>query len=343
MKIVIVDDNETNLVLMATLARNVAPLQPVTYQDPELALRETLRDGADMIVIDYMMPVLDGIGFIEAIRKDRAFADVPIIMVTAADERSVRRRALEVGATDFLSKPVDTTEMKLRLTNLMRLRRAHNLLNDRAALLGEEVKAATAALREAALELVTRLAQAAEFRDPETGGHIQRMARYSVVIGRALGMPGKYLDDLLTAAPLHDLGKVGIPDAVLLKPGKLDPDELGVMRMHAQIGEQLLSDSQHPLIQMACEIAGAHHEKWDGSGYPRGLKGEDIPLSGRIVAVADVLDALTSERPYKKAWTFDAAREFILQGKGQHFCPRCVDAMVASWNEVLKVHEDFPD
>lgn len=343
MKIVIIDDNETNLVLMAALASGVSPLQPVTYQDPELALSETLRDGADMIVVDYMMPVLDGIGFIEAIRKDRAFADVPIIMVTAADERSVRRRALEVGATDFLSKPVDTTEMKLRLTNLMRLRRAHNLLNDRAALLSEEVKAATAALREAALELVTRLAQAAEFRDPETGGHIQRMARYSVVIGRALGMPSKYLDDLLTAAPLHDLGKVGIPDAVLLKPGKLDPDELGVMRMHAQIGEQLLSESQHPLIQMACEIAGAHHEKWDGSGYPRGLKGEDIPLSGRIVAVADVLDALTSERPYKKAWAFDAAREFIVQGKGQHFCPRCVDAMLASWVEVLQVHADFPD
>ncbi len=343
MKIVIIDDNETNLILMEALARSVAPLQPVTFLDPEEGLRETLRDGADLIVIDYMMPVLDGIHFIEAIRQHRQFADVPVIMVTAADERSVRRRALEVGATDFLSKPVDTIEMKLRLTNLMRLRRAHNLLNDRAALLADEVQAATSALREAALELVTRLAQAAEFRDPETGGHIQRMARYSVVIGKALGMPSNYLNDLLTAAPLHDLGKVGIPDAVLLKPGKLDPSELDVMRGHAQIGEQLLSQSQHPLIQMACEIAGSHHEKWDGSGYPRGLRGEDIPLSGRIVAVADVLDALTSERPYKKAWTFDAAREFIVRGRGQHFCPRCVDALVGCWGEVLQVYGAFPD
>ena len=343
MKIVIIDDNETNLILMAALARSVAPLQPVTFQDPEEGLRETLRDGADLIVIDYMMPVLDGIRFIEAIRQHRQFADVPVVMVTAADERSVRRRALEVGATDFLNKPVDTIEMKLRLTNLMRLRRAHNLLNDRAALLAEEVQEATSALREAALELVTRLAQAAEFRDPETGGHIQRMARYSVVIGRALGMPSNYLNDLLTAAPLHDLGKVGIPDAVLLKPGKLDPGELDVMRGHAQIGQQLLSDSQHPLIQMACEIAGSHHEKWDGSGYPRGLRGEDIPLSGRIVAVADVLDALTSERPYKKAWTFDDARDFIVQGRGQHFCPRCVDALLGCWSEVLQVYEAFPD
>lgn len=343
MKIVIIDDNDTNLILMAALARSVAPLEPVTYQDPEIALRETLNSGADLIVVDYMMPVMDGIQFIEAIRQHRPFVDVPIIMVTAAEERSVRRRALEVGATEFLSKPVDTTEMKLRLTNLMRLRRAHNLLNDRAALLANEVEAATSALREAALELVTRLAQAAEFRDPETGGHIQRMARYSVVIGRALGMPSSYLNDLLTAAPLHDLGKVGIPDAVLLKPGKLDAEELDVMRMHAQIGEQLLSDSRHPLIQMACEIAGSHHEKWDGSGYPRGLQGESIPLSGRIVAVADVLDALTSVRPYKKAWTFDEAKDFIVDGRGRHFCPRCVDALLASWSEIQQVHQDFPD
>jgi putative two-component system response regulator len=343
MKIVIIDDNETNLVLMGALARSVEPLQPVTFLDPKAGLDETLRDGADLIVVDYMMPELDGISFIEVVRRHKQFADVPIIMVTAANERSVRRRALEVGATDFLSKPVDTTEMKLRLTNLMRLRQAHNLLNNKAALLAREVEEATSALREAALELVTRLAHAAEFRDPETGGHIQRMARYSVIIGRALGMPNAYLGDLLTAAPLHDLGKVGIPDSVLLKPGKLDADEFDVMRMHAKIGEELLSDSHHPLIQMACEIAGAHHEKWDGSGYPRGLQGESIPLSGRIVAVADVLDALTSERPYKKAWTFDDARNFIVNGRGQHFCPRCVDALLASWGEVLQVHEAFPD
>jgi response regulator RpfG family c-di-GMP phosphodiesterase len=169
------------------------------------------------------------------------------------------------------------------------------------------------------------------------------MARYSVVIGRRLGMPGDYLDDLLTAAPLHDLGKVGIPDAVLLKPGKLESDEMVIMRTHAEIGERLLSNSRHPLIQMACEIAGSHHEKWDGTGYPKGLKGDAIPLSGRIVAVADVLDALTSVRPYKRAWTFDEARDFILQGRGAHFCPRCVDAMVASWDEVQLVAAEFPD
>lgn len=343
MKIVIIDDNTTNLTLMAALARAVVPHEPVVYEDPRLALRETLEHGADLIVVDYMMPELDGIAFIEAVRQRRELADVPIVMVTAAEERSVRRRALEVGATDFLSKPVDVTEMKLRLTNLIQLRHARNLLNDRAALLAEEVKAATAALRAGAMELITRLAQAAEYRDPETGGHIQRMARYSVVIARALGMPQPYLDDLLTAAPLHDLGKVGIPDAVLLKPAKLEPDELHIMRTHAEIGEKLLADSQHPLVQMACEIAGAHHEKWDGSGYPRGLAGEAIPLSGRIVAVADVLDALTSVRPYKKAWSLDDAREFIVQGREAHFCPRCVDALLSTWEDIVRVHREIPD
>jgi len=343
MKIVIVDDNETNLILMGALARSVEPLVQVTYSDPRVALGETLRDGADIIVVDYLMPDLNGIQFIEAIRQHHRFADVPIIMVTAAEERSVRRQALEAGANDFLGKPLDTIEMRLRLTNLLRLRRAHNLLNDRAALLAEEVQAATSALREAALELVTRLARAAEFRDPETGGHLQRMARYAVVIGQGMGLSSSYLGDLLTAAPLHDLGKLGIPDAVLLKPAGLSAAETDVMRTHAQIGEKLLSASQHPLIQMACEIAGSHHEKWDGSGYPRGLRGEAIPLSGRIVAVADVLDALTSARPYKKAWSFDDARDFIVQGRGQHFCPYCVDALLGNWADILGVFEAFPD
>lgn len=343
MKIVIVDDNATNLVLMAALAKTVHAGEILTYEDPRQALAQTIELGADLIVIDYMMPDLDGIAFIERLREHREFEDVPIVMVTAAGDRTIRRRALEAGATDFLNKPVDTIEMKLRLTNLTQLRQARNLLNDRAALLADEVQKATSALRAGALELVTRLAQAAEFRDPETGGHIQRMARYSVVIGRALGMPPPYLDDLLTAAPLHDLGKVGIPDAVLLKPGKLESDELVIMRTHAEIGERLLSDSENPLIQMACEIAGAHHEKWDGSGYPRGLKGEAIPLSGRIVAVADVLDALTSERPYKKAWSFDDARAFIVEGRERHFCPRCVDALLENWEEIQQVHAAFPD
>ena len=343
MKIVIVDDNATNLVLMAALARAAEATEVRTYESPRQALSETIEQGADLIIVDYMMPEIDGIEFIQKLREHRDFTDVPMVMVTAAGDRSIRRRALEVGATDFLNKPVDTIEMKLRLANLTQLRQARNLLNDRAALLALEVQKATAALRSGALELVTRLAQAAEFRDPETGGHIQRMARYSVVIGRALGMPPAYLDDLLTAAPLHDLGKVGIPDAVLLKPGKLESDELVIMRTHAEIGERLLSDSSNPLIQMACEIAGAHHEKWDGSGYPRGLKGEAIPLSGRIVAVADVLDALTSVRPYKRAWSFDEARTFIVEGRARHFCPRCVDAMLAQWDEIQQVHAQFPD
>lgn len=343
MQIVIVDDNATNLTLMAALARSVEGAEIRTYEDPLAALAQTLELGADLVIIDYMMPELDGITFIERLRERREFADVPVVMVTAAGDRQIRRRALEAGATDFLNKPLDTIEMRLRLSNLTQLRQARNLLNDRAALLSDEVNKATAALRASALELVTRLAQAAEFRDPETGGHIQRMARYSVVIGRALGLTPSELEDLLTAAPLHDLGKVGIPDAILLKPARLDDDELVIMRTHAEIGARLLAGSEFPLIRMACEIAASHHEKWDGTGYPLGLKGEAIPLSGRIVAVADVLDALTSVRPYKRAWTFEEARAHIIEGRGRHFCPRCVDALLENWDEVQRVHAEFPD
>jgi putative two-component system response regulator len=343
MKILVVDDSPVNLKLLGTLVAAAAGAVPDCMSDAAAALAHALAHPQDLVVVDYMMPVVDGLQFIERLRASDAGRDAPIVMVTTADALGIRQRALAVGATDFLTKPIDSVELKLRVRNLLALRRAQNLLADRAALLSAEVSLAMADVRAREHELVMRLARAAESRDPETGGHIQRMAHYSALIARGLGRDEAFCTRLLAAAPMHDIGKVGTPDHVLLKPGPLTEQELAQMREHTRIGERILGESASPLLQMACQIAGAHHERWDGLGYPRGLAGERIPLAARIVAVADVLDALTTVRPYKPAWSFDAAREHIERGRGSHFEPRCVDALLNSWDGALEIHRRFPD
>jgi response regulator RpfG family c-di-GMP phosphodiesterase len=343
MNIVIVDDNAVNLMLMAALARSATGVEPLRFDDPVIGLEWCQANGADLIVVDFMMPRMDGHQFIEAVRATPHLADVPVVMVTATGQNAVRRRALEIGATDFLTKPVDSTEIKLRLRNLLQLRHAQNLLRDRAALLADEVRKATEAIVLRERDLIVRLSRAAEFRDPETGGHIQRMAHYAASIARHLGEPESYAQALLTAAPMHDVGKLGTPDHILLKNGTLDAAELVEMHRHAEIGGRILADTDSPLLKLACEIAETHHEKFDGSGYPRGLKGEQIPLGGRIVAVADVFDALNSNRPYKKAWSLDDSRAYVEQHSGSHFDPRCVDAFVRAWDDVVEIRAQFPD
>jgi response regulator RpfG family c-di-GMP phosphodiesterase len=343
MNIVIVDDNAVNLVLMAALARSATNFEPQRFDDPVAGLAWCREHGADLIVVDYMMPNMDGHQFIEQVRATPQLADVPVIMVTAAGQSEVRRTALQLGATDFLTKPVDSTEMKLRLRNLLQLRLAQNLLRDRAAHLAEEVRVATGSILLRERDLIMRLSRAAEFRDPETGGHIQRMAHYAATIARHLGQPESYADALLTAAPMHDVGKLGTPDHILLKKDRLSPAEMDEMHRHAEIGGRILADTDSPLLRLACEIAETHHEKWDGSGYPRGLKGEQIPLGGRIVAVADVFDALNSTRPYKQAWSMEASRAYLEEHSGRHFDPACVQAFVAGWDDVLAIRARFPD
>lgn len=343
MNIVIVDDNAVNLMLMAALARSATGMDPACFDDPARGLEFCLEHGADLVVVDYMMPGMDGHRFIELLRAAPGLADVPVVMVTAAGQSEVRRRALETGATDFITKPVDSNEMKLRLRNLLQLRRAQNLLRDRAALLAEEVRQATEAIVLREREVIMRLSRAAEFRDPETGGHIQRMAHYAALIARHLGEPESFAQALLTAAPMHDVGKLGTPDHILLKRDRLTHEERVIMQQHAEIGGRILCDSDSPLLRLAGEIAETHHEKFDGSGYPRGLAGEQIPLGGRIVAVADVFDALNSQRPYKKAWPMQESRAYIEQHSGTHFDPRCVRAFIAGWEDVLAIRALFPD
>jgi putative two-component system response regulator len=296
-----------------------------------------------LLIVDYMMPPPDGIEFIRQFRASPLNADIPVLMITADHEKGTRYQALETGANDFLNKPIDNAEFKARLKNMLALRRSQKALQDRAAWLAEKVGEATREILDREREIVVRLSRAAEFRDPETGAHIQRMSNYAQLIARQLGLPDSECQLILQTAAMHDVGKIAIPDQILLKPGRLDEDELAIMRTHAEKGYEILSGSQSTLLDVASVIARSHHERWDGSGYPQALKGEAIPLHGRIVSVADVFDALTTERPYKPAWSIEQAVAFLNDGAGTHFDPACVTAFLARLDEALAIRAAFRD
>ena len=343
MQVVIIDDSDINLTLLRHLVAQLDDCTSVSFPDPIDGLAHCLKVMPDLVIVDYMMPVLDGVELIRRFRLAPGRADIPVLMITANDEADVRYRALQTGANDFLSKPIDKTEFLARARNMSALRANQKRLEDRASWLAEEVLKATEEIRSREQETILRLSRAAEFRDPETGAHILRMAHYSWFIAVRMGLPADQQQLLLEAAPMHDVGKVGTPDNILLKPGRLTPEEFEIMKQHAPMGHKILSGSNSPLLQMAAEIALSHHEKFDGSGYPNGLAGEQIPLVGRIVAVADVFDALTSERPYKKAWPIDQAVDMLKENRGSHFDPACIAAFLQNFDEVLAARSRFKD
>ena len=343
MRIAIIDDNPVNLKLMDNLVRRVGEFAPTLFQDSGAGLAWCLDNEPDLIIVDYMMPPPDGLEFIRRFREVPANADIPVLMITADHEKETRYAALETGANDFLTKPIDNSEFRARLRNMISLRRNQRALADRAAWLAEKVAEATSEILDREREMITRLSRAAEFRDPETGAHILRMAHYSRLIAEQIGLSGEMQELILGAAPMHDVGKIAIPDHILLKPGRLDEPELVVMRTHAEKGYEILRGSKSKMLDLAAVIAWTHHEKVDGTGYPRGLRGDDIPLPGRIVAVADVFDALTSERPYKKAWEIERATAWLRENAGRHFDTACVDAFLARENDFLEIRASFQD
>lgn len=341
--VLIIDDSDINLTLIKALVQRLGDCDPVLFDHPLRALEWCGDHIPDLIIVDYMMPDMDGLEFIRSFRTLDGRAEIPVLMITANDQKDVRYEALQGGANDFLNKPIDRVEFSARARNMLTLRRGQKFLADRAQHLAALVDEQTREIRGREKELVLRISRAAEFRDPETGAHIQRMAHYSQLIAEALGLPGVEQQLILEAAPMHDVGKIGIPDYILLKPGKLTAEEFTIMKGHARIGYELLCNSGSRVLQAGAEIANAHHEKFDGSGYPNGLQGEAIPLFGRIVAVADVFDALTSERPYKKAWPLEEACRFLEEGCGSHFDPVCVRAFLARWDKVLAIRRQFQD
>jgi len=339
-RLVIVDDSDSASGHLARLvADNIPDCETVTFTNSAVALDYCLVNEVDLLIVDYLMPPPDGLEFIDRYRAAPARQDVPIIMVTSRDEPEVRYKALQLGATDFLTKPVDSIEFVTRTRNLLSLSRSRGMLARRADWLAAEVREATRSIVEREREAILFLCRAAEHRDPETAQHLTRMAAYSRLITSAVAGDEEQVELITTAAPMHDIGKIGIPDQILLKPGRLTEEETAVMRRHTTYGGEILAGSGSVLLQTAATIALSHHERFDGGGYPNGLRGRDIPLAGRITALADVFDALTSRRPYKDAWPLDQARAYLEAESGSHFDPDCLAALLSRWDEVRAMVE----
>jgi putative two-component system response regulator len=339
--IVLIDDIQINLTLLWHLVKRIEGYNSISFLNPLEALEWCCNNPHELIIVDYMMPNMDGIEFIKQFRANSIIQRTPVLMVTANEYMDVRYKALEAGATDFLNKPIDKTEFTIRVKNMLALYDTQRKLADKAQWLAEEIQKAIKEIRDRESELIHRLSKAAEYRDPETGLHIKRMSWYSKHIATQLGLSLEEQELILEAAAMHDIGKVGIPDAILLKPGKLTESEFYFMKEHAKIGYDILNGSSSRLMRMGAEIALVHHEKYDGTGYPNGLKGEEISIYGRIIAVADVFDALTSTRPYKQAWPIEKAIAFLKNNSGKHFDPQCVAAFLKDWNNVLTIRNRF--
>lgn len=317
-RILVVDDEPTNLQLLRYILEEKYRLMFAT--DGAKALQLAREQHPDLILMDIMMPVMNGYDTVRALKADPATRHIPVIFVTAMSEVEDEALGFEIGAVDYLTKPVSPPIVLARV-------RTH------LALVGVEELNATR------LQIIQRLGRAAEYKDNETGLHVIRMSHYARVLGLATGMDEEDAEQLLNAAPMHDVGKIGIPDDILLKPGKLTEQEWDVMRRHPYIGYKIIGEQASPLLSLAAEIAYTHHEKWDGSGYPRRLQGEEIPLAGRIVALADVFDALTTARPYKAAWSVEQAVELIRSEAGRHFDPNLVPLFLDRLPQLLEIRE----
>jgi len=334
-----IDDNEQNLMLLEAFADQI-DLKVISFSDSLKAFEFITNNEVDIIFTDYMMPDMNGLELIKKFREVNSAT--PIIMITAAGEDS-REKALEVGATDFLNKPIDLTEFIVRTKNLLALRTAHIQLQNRAKQLEVEVQKATKDLISREHESLIVLGKTAEFKDPETANHIARVAHYSKLLANKYGLDETTQETIYYASPFHDIGKVGIKDNILLKPGKLDDDEFEIMKTHATIGYSILKDAQSKYLKMGASIALTHHEKYNGTGYPKGLSGNTIPIEGRIVAVADVFDALVSIRPYKKAWSFDDALDLLKKESGVHFDPELIEIFIKNIDEIKSIYNDFQE
>ncbi len=341
MHVLSIDDNRNNLRMIEVFLKQMN-LSVDSYVRPRQALAAAEGQGYDLIVVDYMMPELDGIEFIRRFRQ--MDHNTPVVMVTAVgDKDTVQVEALEAGATDFINKPINYAVFTGRIKNLLQLKKAQRMIEERADYLTFEVEKATRLVEEREIETLRILGRNSEYKDPETGEHISRVAKYTKAIAKAFGLP-KHMQELFyLAAPLHDIGKVGIKDVVLLKPGKLDAVEWETMKRHTIIGYEILQNAKSEYLKAGGIIAFTHHEKYNGTGYPKGLKGNSIPLAGRIVALADVFDALTTNRPYKKAWPFEEAVRYIQEEKGQHFDPMLVDAFTGCLDEIKEIHDNYKD
>jgi len=343
-KVLIVDDESTGRTILSKIIQQVEDdIGVEAFDNPLEALKWLDDNHPDLIITDYRMPEMNGIELTRKIRERPGMQDIPIMVITVVSEKSVRYDALESGATAFLTRPIDQIECRTSCRNLLKLHEQQSIIQDRADWLARQVEIATQQVVSREKETLLRLAKAGEYRDQETGYHVIRMAKYSRQIAEALGLSEMECDEIEYAAPMHDIGKIGIHDDVLLKPGKFEPQEWLTMQQHTTIGHAILSNSQSRYIQTGSIIALSHHEKFDGTGYPHGIVGIDIPLVARIVAVADVYDALVSNRPYKEPWSETDAQDYLEKHSGTQFDPICVEAFFERIDTIKSIHANFSD
>ena len=363
--VLIVDDEPINIDLLKLYLQEGGYERFFTATDSTKVLDLVRNDQPDVILLDLVMPRINGFNILASLREDEQLRHIPVIILTASNNAASKLRALELGVNEFLAKPVDPSELLLRLRNTLAAKALRDHLASYSARLEEEVRQRTAELEAARQEVMHCLARAAEFRDDDTGRHVVRVGRYVAVIATRLGFSQERTDMLEQASQLHDIGKIGIPDAILLKPGKLEDSEFELMKNHCSFGKKIIRPmidddwkavhqqsgvgsalfgiSSSPIMKLAAVIAETHHERWDGSGYPRGLKGDQIPIEGRITAVADVYDALSTKRPYKPAFPQEKCFSIMSEGRGRHFDPRVLDAFFDCIDDVIKVQHEYAD
>ena len=364
-KIAIIDDEEMNIRVVQGYLQQEGYKNFVRTTDATRALDLIATTKPDVVLLDVIMPHVSGLEILTAMRANRAMCRIPVIVLTACTGPETKLQALKLGPSDFLAKPVDASELLLRLRNVLAVKAYQDHLANYSLELEKQVKKRTQEVAESRQKIIHCLARAAEFRDDDTGHHVIRVGKYAAVIARAMGFEPHAVELLEQAAQLHDIGKIGVPDSILLKEGKLDPDEFDVVKRHcsfgnsiinpmsareyhayqehAQLGAKLLEFEGFPVMELAGVIAQTHHERWDGSGYPLGLAGEDIPIEGRITAVADVFDALSTKRPYKAAFSREKCFGILEEGRGTHFDPKVLDAFFGCSEEIVAIQIRYAD
>ncbi len=361
-KILIVDDEEQNVKLLSSLIKAIGYDTEAAYNGKEAVEKcKTLKP--DLILLDIMMPDMDGYEVCDLIKTDPDTVNIPVVMVTALADRDSKLKGLNVGANDFLTKPVDRAELILRVKNLLKIKEFEDFMLRHSQILEDEVKKRTYELQEAMdeldsahqatkesyIETIYRLTLAAEYKDEDTASHIKRISYYCKLISEKLGKSDEFVEKIFYASPMHDVGKMGIPDSILLKPSKLTAEEFEIMKSHTTIGAKIIGNSKSEFLKTAEVIALSHHERWDGKGYPNGLKGEEIPLMGRIMNIVDQYDSLRSKRPYKPSFSHEKTYEIITKGDGrtmpEHFDPEILEVFKQSsdaFNEIFEGHQDRP-
>lgn len=340
-KILIVDDNPSNVILLKKILAFSGYANIVTTTDSREVINIYKDFRPDLILLDLEMPYLDGFKILEDLNSLKQEDYLSVMIITSQSDKENRLKALKMGAKDYINKPFDHAEILMRIKNMLEIRVLHNQANIQNHVLEEKVRQRTSELRDLQFDLLQRLLRAAEFRDNDTGSHIKRIGQYCSALAKEAGLSNKFCDLIEHAAMMHDIGKIAIPDEILLKQGKLTPEEWEKIKIHTIKGSQILADSPYDVIQLAEQIALTHHEKWDGSGYPNGLAGDKIPLSGRITAICDVFDALLSERPYKKVWPLEKVIKEMKDQRGLHFDPSLIDSFFVILPDILKIREQY--